>query len=224
MHVLSAPPAFILSQDRTLRSKLLRLLAGVLALSTSVRPWPYDPLIFGFTKKHLEFPLRNRLPETSAPGRNNFASLSSSISSIAVSGFQGSPRGSAAQGVTIRPAGPPGAGNRRLHDFHTSRPRGPAHGGGARRRGAAGPLPAKKRKMPSVGQRRPALPRTRSAVPSALGGLTSGFGMGPGVPPLPWSLTSVGHSSPPGPCPGGRTARPVPDDPSPQRPLRDEAR
>ena len=28
------------------------------------------------------------------------------------------------------------------------------------------------------------------AVPSALGGLTSGFGMGPGVPPLPWSLTN----------------------------------
>ena len=39
--------------------------------------------------------------------------------------------------------------------------------------------------MPLVGQRRPALPRTYSAVPSALGGLTSGFGMGPGVPPLP---------------------------------------
>ena len=49
--------------------------------------------------------------------------------------------------------------------------------------------------MPLVGQRRPALPRTRSAVPSALGGLTSGFGMGPGVPPLPWSLTNKGHSS-----------------------------
>ena len=49
--------------------------------------------------------------------------------------------------------------------------------------------------MPLVGQRRPALPRTRSAVPSALGGLTSGFGMGPGVPPLPWSLTNKGHSA-----------------------------
>ena len=51
------------------------------------------------------------------------------------------------------------------------------------------------RKMPLVGQRRPALPRTDSAVPSALGGLTSGFGMGPGVPPLPWSLTNKGHSA-----------------------------
>ena len=50
-------------------------------------------------------------------------------------------------------------------------------------------------KMPSVGQRRPALPRADPAVPSALGGLTSGFGMGPGVPPLPWSLTNVGHSA-----------------------------
>ena len=48
--------------------------------------------------------------------------------------------------------------------------------------------------MPLVGQRRPALPRTYSAVPSALGGLTSGFGMGPGVPPLPWSLTNKGYS------------------------------
>ena len=55
-------------------------------------------------------------------------------------------------------------------------------------------LAAFKRKMPLVGQRRPALPRTSSAVPSALGGLTSGFGMGPGVPPLPWSLTNKGHS------------------------------
>ena len=54
---------------------------------------------------------------------------------------------------------------------------------------------APNRKMPLVGQRRPALPRTDSAVPSALGGLTSGFGMGPGVPPLPWSLTNKGHSA-----------------------------
>ena len=49
--------------------------------------------------------------------------------------------------------------------------------------------------MPVVGQRRPALPRAHPAVPSALGGLTSGFGMGPGVPPLPWSLTNDGHSA-----------------------------
>lgn len=38
-------------------------------------------------------------------------------------------------------------------------------------------------------------PTDYSAVPSALGGLTSGFGMGPGVPPLPWSLTNKGHSA-----------------------------
>ena len=31
--------------------KIAPALAGVSALSTSVRPWPYDPLIFGFTKK-----------------------------------------------------------------------------------------------------------------------------------------------------------------------------
>ena len=37
-------------------------------------------------------------------------------------------------------------------------------------------------------------PTDYSAVPSALGGLTSGFGMGPGVPPLPWPLTILGRS------------------------------
>ena len=63
--------------------------------------------------------------------------------------------------------------------------------GTARRAGG----PPRHRKMPLVGQRRPALPRTHSAVPSALGGLTSGFGMGPGVPPPPWSLTNEGHSA-----------------------------
>ena len=42
------------------------------------------------------------------------------------------------------------------------------------------------------------------AVPSALGGLTSGFGMGPGVPPLPWSLTHDGRSSG---LPSGRALR-----------------
>lgn len=63
--------------------------------------------------------------------------------------------------------------------------------GTARRAGG----PPRNAKMPLVGQRRPALPRTHSAVPSALGGLTSGFGMGPGVPPPPWSLTNEGHSA-----------------------------
>ena len=76
--------------------------------------------------------------------------------------------------------------------------RGPALG--------AGPLLAK---TPPVGQRRPGLPRAGPAVQSALGGLTSGFGMGPGVPPLPWPLAVWGRSAsgscPPGP--GGRTAR-----------------
>ena len=65
-------------------------------------------------------------------------------------------------------------------------------------------------KMPLGGRRRPALPRTLSAVPSALGGLTSGFGMGPGVPPLPWPPAAKGRSAVSGrasrPCPQGRTA------------------
>ena len=64
--------------------------------------------------------------------------------------------------------------------------------------------------VPSTGQRRPALPRTSSAVLSALGGLASGFGTGPGVPPLPWPLTG-GRRPRPGSrtpaCPQGRTAR-----------------
>ena len=65
-------------------------------------------------------------------------------------------------------------------------------------------------KTPLGGRRRPALPRTSSAVPSALGGLTSGFGTGPGVPPLPWPPAIKGRSLSPVarsiPCPGGRTA------------------
>ena len=62
---------------------------------------------------------------------------------------------------------------------------------------------------PSTGQRRPALPRASPAVPSALAGLASGFGMGPGVPRPPEPLTGGRRSAHPGPsaCPEGRTAR-----------------
>ena len=49
--------------------------------------------------------------------------------------------------------------------------------------------PSGSRPVPSTGQRRPALPRAPPAVPSARGVLASGFGTGPGVPPLPWPLT-----------------------------------
>ena len=76
-------------------------------------------------------------------------------------------------------------------------------------------MPSPNKKTPLVGQRRPALPRTDSAVPSALGGLTSGFGMGPGVPPLPWPLTNKGRSSvlkqgpPPGAPSGPHSATPT---------------
>ena len=131
-----------------------------------------------------------------------------------------------ARELTIRIGVPRGGANRPLHTSSTSRGRTtvtPSLTCGSlgtrtvrdcppiRRRApaalATGAL--RDRKMPLVGQRRPALPRTDSAVPSALGGLTSGFGMGPGVPPPPWSLTNKGHSLPgrPSPCPGGRTAR-----------------
>ena len=71
---------------------------------------------------------------------------------------------------------------------------------GGRRGGdapAAPPRPSPRHtgRAPSTGQRRPALPRADPAVPSALGGLASGFGMGPGVPRPPWPLTGGRRSS-----------------------------
>ena len=57
------------------------------------------------------------------------------------------------------------------------------------------PSPLDTGRAPSTGQRRPALPRADPAVPSALGGLASGFGMGPGVPRPPWPLTGGRRSS-----------------------------
>ena len=58
-----------------------------------------------------------------------------------------------------------------------------------------GPARCVDMKVPSTGQRRPALPRASPAVPSALGGLASGFGMGPGVPRPPWPLTGGRRSA-----------------------------
>ena len=58
--------------------------------------------------------------------------------------------------------------------------------------------------------------RVAPAVPSALAGLTSGFGMGPGVPPPPWPPAPGGRCGAvggrvrgprPRGRPGGRTAR-----------------
>ena len=70
----------------------------------------------------------------------------------------------------------------------------PANDGGPRRLRACGAL----RETPSTGQRRPALPRASPAVPSALAGLASGFGMGPGVPRPPEPLTGGRRSAHPG--------------------------
>lgn len=53
--------------------------------------------------------------------------------------------------------------------------------------------------VPSTGQRRPGLPRADPAVLSARWGLASGFGTGPGVPPMLWPLT--GGRRPPLRCP-----------------------
>ena len=84
-------------------------------------------------------------------------------------------------------------------------PEGPANSYGERerkgapRRGSPAapprPSPPDAGRAPSTGQRRPALPRADPAVPSALGGLASGFGMGPGVPRPPWPLTGGRRSS-----------------------------
>ena len=80
--------------------------------------------------------------------------------------------------------------NHSVQDIGTIRMPIPRIGGGPPPPLRQGPSPGW---MPAAGQRRPALPRTLSAVPSARGGLTSGFGMGPGVPPLPWPPASAGH-------------------------------
>ena len=115
-------------------------------------------------------------------------------------------------------------GPRRAPRAHTVRERG------RRRESPAAPprpSPLHTGRAPSTGQRRPALPRADPAVPSALGGLASGFGMGPGVPRPPWPLTGGRRSSLDdesashargvvSACPGGRTASSP--DPIPLRP------
>ena len=58
--------------------------------------------------------------------------------------------------------------------------------------------------VPSTGQRRPGLPRADPAVLSARWGLASGFGTGPGVPPMLWPLTG-GRRPPYLRCPVSRT-------------------
>ena len=70
---------------------------------------------------------------------------------------------------------------------------------------AARPPPSKfdDGSVPSTGQRRPGLPRADPAVLSARWGLASGFGTGPGVPPMLWPLT--GGRRPPLRCPVSHT-------------------
>ena len=143
-----------------------------------------------------------------SPGRSNFASLSRRSHRSQYPVFKVRRAGRAARGITIRTRGPPVGENPPLHGISTHRrvaplprPPGAQTQGGPAPPGAGPPLDVSC-EMRVVGQRRPALPRAYPAVPSALGGLTSGFGMGPGVPPLPWSLTGDGHS-----CPSGRALR-----------------
>ena len=118
------------------------------------------------------------------------------------------PRAPGPRGMKKGPGGPSA-------ERYGERERGRRGGGSP----AAPPRPSPRHagRAPSTGQRRPALPRADPAVPSALGGLASGFGMGPGVPRPPWPLTGGRRSSmtmrmPPtlegnlSACPGGRTA------------------
>ena len=94
------------------------------------------------------------------------------------------------------PAVPPGPTSERPGRYG-ARPATIAGGvpGKQKERGPGGPHSAPIFEVPSTGQRRPALPRASPAVPSALGGLASGFGMGPGVPRPPWPLTGGRRSA-----------------------------
>ena len=88
--------------------KLTRRVPGKVSIRTSVRLGRSDPLIWihEFVEKEIFRMVSRRV----SPGRSQFASLSSSISSIAVSGFQGSPRGSPPRKeVLYAPRGPHGA-------------------------------------------------------------------------------------------------------------------
>ena len=175
--MLGAPPAFILSQDRTLRS----VSAGRSRRRCSARrSVPSKIPLISDSLKLTSLCVRD----------SNFAGLSSSISRSQYPVLKVPPRRAAAVAAPSRgeylyaPRAPARARKSPSTFSAQFGGRGAASGGGPR-----------DAEMPLVGQRRPALPRTRSAVPSALGGLTSGFGMGPGVPPLPWSLTNKGHSA-----------------------------
>ena len=117
MHVLGAPPAFILSQDRTLRSNARRR-----EPSYSVSGGPSsskDPADLGFAEI-----------DVSEQGSEIRISLVCLVDlSIAVSGSQGTPaqvaagRLVAARGITIRAASARASVNPRLHVLHTSRAR-----------------------------------------------------------------------------------------------------
>ena len=78
-----------------------------------------------------------------------------------------------------------GRGSSRRTTTPAQKRRGPALG--------AGPLPWRKRPQSASGVL--VSHGLDPAVQSALGGLTSGFGMGPGVPPLPWPLAVWGRSA-----------------------------
>ena len=103
-------------------------------------------------------------------------------------------RGVAARGSNIRTSRPSRKGGR-------ASPRSLHIRGG---RSARGP-PDKTKKARAQNENAPCWPAAScsptdyTAVPSALGGLTSGFGTGPGVPPLPWPPANKGRSHPPAP-------------------------
>ena len=126
LHVLGAPPAFILSQDRTLRSNASRhVVPGEILRFEPSRPvsamsFNSDPLGQGTRREWCYTPLNlSRTCPIVCPGCRP--------SRAAVSGFQGSPRSrralcpAAARGVNIRSLPPDRCGNRRVHGSYTTR-------------------------------------------------------------------------------------------------------
>ena len=189
--MLGAPPAFILSQDRTLRSgpdSPALLEKSLSSLGAPPARDPALPLISDSTHQGTDG------HRTSSCAFSVFLCISlvclrrSHRSQYPVFKVRRGPCGRARNQYT-----PPGGRGRPLR-------RAPRNLHGRRGIGKGAPAPDSRLRdplqdqTPAAGRRRPALPRAIPAVPSALGGLTSGFGMGPGVPPLPRSPACAGRS------------------------------
>ena len=133
LHVLGAPPAFILSQDRTLRPKCIGLRARPV-LSVHRRSVPFDSygLSIGkeFSRGRLSAALRKTNPsQTISNGSMSARMRHPEVSILAVSGSQGARPaadpvrpGRAARRYIARPEGPRGRESGRTHFLHILRP------------------------------------------------------------------------------------------------------